>query len=148
MATDYTGVLAPNVLKLPMETDPQQVYESVKSGLREQYHFDVSAPIGFSNTYVFAVSRDVSEKYGLTKLSQLISQAPNLRLGCTTAFTQREDLLPKLEKDYQVQFREVTGLEGNIRYQAISAGKVDVTDAYETDAMVTVSYTHLRAHET
>ena len=136
MATDYTGVLAPNVLKLPMETDPQQVYESVKSGLREQYHFDVSAPIGFSNTYVFAVSRDVSEKYGLTKLSQLISQAPNLRLGCTTAFTQREDLLPKLEKDYQVQFREVTGLEGNIRYQAISAGKVDVTDAYETDAMV------------
>ena len=136
MFTDYTGVLAPNVLKLPMETDPQKVYDDVRDGLREQYGFDVSAPIGCSNTYVFAVSREVSETYGLTRLSQLIEQAPNLRLGCTTAFTQREDLLPKLEKDFQVQFREVSGLEGNIRYQAIASGEVDVTDAYETDAMV------------
>lgn len=136
MFADYTGVLAPNVLKLPMETDPQKVYDDVRDGLREQYDFDVSAPIGCSNTYVFAVSREVSETYGLTRLSQLIELAPNLRLGCTTAFTQREDLLPKLEKDFQVQFREVSGLEGNIRYQAIASGEVDVTDAYETDAMV------------
>ncbi|MFR4548208.1 MAG: glycine betaine ABC transporter substrate-binding protein [Bifidobacterium breve] len=28
------------------------------------------------------------------------------------------------------------GLEGNIRYQAIGSGKVDVVDAYETDAML------------
>ena len=41
-----------------------------------------------------------------------------------------------MEKDYDVQFKEVTGLEGNIRYQAINSGEIDVTDAYETDAMV------------
>lgn len=136
MFTDYTGVLAPNVLKLPMNTDTQQVYDDVKAGLKEQYNFEMSEPMGCSNTYVFAVTKEVSETYGLTKLSQLIQQAPSLRLGCTTAFTQREDLLPKLEKDYSVQFKEVTGLEGNIRYQAIMSGEVEVTDAYETDAMV------------
>ena len=136
MFTDYTGVLAPNVLKLPMNTDTQEVYDNVKSGLKEQYDFEVSAPLGCSNTYVFAVTPEVSKQYGMTKLSQLIEQAPNLRLGCTTAFTQREDLLPKLEKDYNIQFKKVTGLEGNIRYQAIKNGEVDVTDAYETDAMV------------
>ena len=27
-------------------------------------------------------------------------------------------------------------MEGNIRYQAITSGEVDVTDAYETDALV------------
>ena len=72
----------------------------------------------------------------MTKLSQLIEQAKTFALDVPTAFTQREDLLPKMEKDYDVQFKEVTGLEGNIRYQAINSGEIDVTDAYETDAMV------------
>lgn len=136
MFTDYTGVLAPNVLKLPMETDTEKVYEDVKSGLKEQYDFELSAPIGCSNTYVLGVSREVSQRYDLTKLSQLADLAPDLRLGCTTAFTQREDLLPKMEKEYGIRFKEVIGLEGNIRYQAITAGEVEVTDAYETDALV------------
>lgn len=136
MFTDYTGVIAPNVLKLPMSTDTEQVYQDVKDGLKEGYDFETSKPLGCSNTYVFAVTQEVSDQYGLTKLSELLSQAPNLRLGCTTAFTQREDLLPKLENEKNVHFKEVTGLEGNIRYQAIQSGEVEVTDAFETDAMV------------
>ncbi len=136
MFTDYTGVLAPNVLKLPLETDTDKVYQDVKSGLKEQYNIEVSAPLGSSNTYVFAVTQEVSEQYNLTTLSGLIANASQLRLGCTTAFTQREDLLPKLQQEYNVQFAQVVGLEGNIRYQAIESGKVDVIDAFETDALV------------
>ncbi len=30
----------------------------------------------------------------------------------------------------------MNGLEGNIRYQALTSGKVDVTDAFETDAIL------------
>ena len=30
----------------------------------------------------------------------------------------------------------MNGLEGNIRYQALISGKVDVTDAFETDAVL------------
>ena len=136
MFTDYTGVLAPNVLGLGLSTDTDQVYEQVREGMEDQYDMKVSSPIGFSNTYVFAVSQEVSDKYGITKLSQLLEHAGELRLGCTTAFTQREDLLPKLTDEYGVSFAEVNGLEGNIRYQAIQSGKVDVIDAYETDALL------------
>ena len=136
MFTDYTGVLAPNVLGLGLSTDTDQVYEQVRDGMEDQFDMKVSEPIGFSNTYVFAVSQEVSDKYGITKLSQLLEYAGELRLGCTTAFTQREDLLPKLTDEYGVSFAEVNGLEGNIRYQAIQSGKVDVIDAYETDALL------------
>lgn len=136
MYTDYTGVIAPNVLKLPMNTDPDAVYKDVKKGMKDEYDAVVSEPLGSSNTYVFAVPKSVSEKYGLTKLSQLVEQAPNLRLGCTTAFTEREDLLPKFESELGAHFKEVTGLEGNIRYQALKSGDVDVTDAYETDGLL------------
>lgn len=136
MYTDYTGVIAPNILKLPMNTDPDEVYKDVKEGMLEEYDAKVSKPLGSTNAYVLAVPKSVSEKYGLTKLSQLVDLAPNLRLGCTTAFTQREDLLPKMEKDLGVHFKEVKGLEGNVRYQALKAGEVDITDAYETDGLL------------
>lgn len=136
MFTDYTGVLAPNVLKLSMSTDTEKVYKEVKEGMDKQYNMNVSEPLGFSNTYVFAVTHEISNQYNMTSLSQLLDNANQLLLGCTTAFTQREDLLPKLKEEYGVSFKRVDGLEGNIRYQAISSGKVDVTDAFETDAMI------------
>ena len=134
--TDYTGVLAPNVLGLSLSENPENLYETVKEKMLQEYSMEVSQPLGFSNTYVFAVTRETSEKYGITKLSQLLDQAGELRLGCTTAFTQREDLLPKLQAEYQTEFKSVDGLEGNIRYQAISSGKVEVVDAFETDAIL------------
>lgn len=134
--TDYTGVLAPNVLGLSLSENPENLYETVKEKMLQEYSMEVSQPLGFSNTYVFAVTRETSEKYGITKLSQLLEQAGELRLGCTTAFTQREDLLPKLQTEYQTEFKSVDGLEGNIRYQAISSGKVEVVDAFETDAIL------------
>lgn len=134
--TDYTGVLSANVLKESLSTDPEEVYQSVKEGMQEQYQMEVSKPLGFSNTYVFAVTKETAQEYNLTTLSQLIANASSLRLGCTTAFTQREDLLPKLEKDFDVSFKSVEGLEGNIRYQALTSGKIDVIDAFETDALL------------
>ena len=134
--TDYTGVLISNVLKEEMSTDTQDVYDRVKEGMESLYQMQVSKSLGFSNTYVFAVTPEISEKYGLTTLSRLIELSSELRMGCTTAFIQREDLLPKLEYEFGVDFKDVSGLEGNIRYQALASGKVDVTDAYETDALL------------
>lgn len=134
--TDYTGVLAPNVLGMELSSDTEQLYQDVREGMEEEYDMEVSQPLGFSNTYVFAITRETSQEYGIIKLSQLLENASSLRLGCTTAFTQREDLLPKLEEEYNVSFASVDGLEGNIRYQAIASGRVDVIDAFETDAVL------------
>ena len=142
--TDYTGVIAPNVLKLNItggkgQAGPSadQVYRQVRDGMASSHAATVSKPLGFSNTYVLAMTREASERTGITKLSQLVARAGSLRLGCTTAFSQRPDLLPKMESDLGVSFASVEGLEGNIRYQAIASGRIDVTDAYETDAMLT-----------
>ena len=44
--------------------------------------------------------------------------------------------IAKLEKDFDVSFKSVEGLEGNIRYQALTSGKIDVIDAFETDALL------------
>ena len=51
MVTDYTGMLAPQVLHLPMDTNPWNgSTENVRTGMKEQFGFEVSKPLGFSNT--------------------------------------------------------------------------------------------------
>lgn len=135
MFTDYTGIIGPILLGLPTETDPQKVYDDVVRLMRDEHDIFISQPLGFSNEYVISASPAAAEAYGLDSLSDLVDNAPFLRLGCTTAFTQREDCLPKMESQFGIHFKEVIGLEGNIRYQAISSGEVEVTDAYSTDAM-------------
>jgi glycine betaine/choline ABC-type transport system substrate-binding protein len=59
-----------------------------------------------------------------------------LRLGCTVEFSQRADCLPKMQQEYGINFKEVKGLEGNIRYQAVASNEVDITDAFLTDALL------------
>ena len=135
MFTDYTGIASTILLKLPLETDTKKVYQDVTTQMKSKYNVLVSKPLGFSNEYVISASPKSAETYHLEKLSDLVEQAPQLRFGCTTAFSQREDCLPKMEKQFGIHFRNVLGLEGNIRYQAINSDKVDVTDAYSTDAM-------------
>lgn len=135
MFVDYTGFISPIILHLPVETDTQKVYNDVVELMQKDHDVFVSKPIGFSNKYVFGMNPDASEKHGVKTLSQLIEKAPDLKFGGTVSFLNREDLLPKLINDYGVEFKSVDALEGNIRYQAISAGEVDVTDAYSTDAM-------------
>lgn len=66
----------------------------------------VSDSLGFSNTYVFAVTPETAAQCHLTKLSELLAQAGSLKLGCTTAFTQREDLLPKLKKNFRYPLKK------------------------------------------
>lgn len=135
MFTDYTGIASGVLLHLPLETDTKEVYNDVKRLMDKEHNVFVSEPIGFSNEYVISASPEAAEKYNLATLSDLIVQAPRLRFGCTTAFTQREDCLPKMEKEFGIHFKSVLGVEGNIRYQAISSDEIDVTDAYSTDAM-------------
>lgn len=52
MFTDYTGVLAPNVLGLGLSTDTDLVYEQVRSGMEERYDMYVSAPPHWFQQYI------------------------------------------------------------------------------------------------
>lgn len=58
-----------------------------------------------------SVKPETAERYGISTLSQLLEKSPELSLGCTVEFIQREDCLPLLEKDYGAKFKDVKGLD-------------------------------------
>lgn len=134
MYVEYSGEIAQNILKLPVDTDSGRVLETITQEMKKRNVTVI--PLGFYNSYALAVLPETAKKYGLHTLSDLIAKAPLLRLGCTVEFYQREDLLPSLERDFDVRFKEVHGLQGNIRYQAITNGECEVTDAWTTDAIL------------
>lgn len=104
--------------------------------MEKDHGIATSNPLGFNNTYVMSVKPETAEQYNLKTLSDLIEKSPELNLGCTVEFIQREDCLPLLESKYDASFKDVSGLDASLRYDAIEAGEVDVVDAFATDALL------------
>ena len=104
--------------------------------MKNDYNIAVSAPLGYNNTYAMSVRPEIAEQYQLETLTDLMAVAPELRLGCTADFTQREDALPRLESTFNTEFAEVNALDVAVRYTAIDSGQVDVIDAFTTDALL------------
>ena len=136
MFVEYTGSALSTMLHEPIENDKDTVYNKVKKLMMERHNISVSEPIGFNNTYVMSVKPETAEKYNLKTLSDLIKNADKLDLGCTVEFVQREDCLPLLEKQYNMKFKKVSGLDAAIRYQAVDSDEVQVVDAFSTDALL------------
>lgn len=138
VTASYSGSVAANFLHLSLKShDPQAVYDDVKSGLLREKKIAVSAPIGFSNTYVLATSPEAAQKYGLQNLSDLMAVSQSLRIGATITFLTREDGVPALLKHYNAKpFKESLGLDQALRYEALKADEIDVIDAYSTDGLV------------
>lgn len=109
---------------------------SCQEKMRDDYNISVSAPLGYNNTYAMSVRPEIAEQYQLETLTDLMAVAPELRLGCTADFTQREDALPRLESTFHTKFGEVNALDVAVRYTAIDSGQVVVIDAFATDALL------------
>lgn len=136
MFVEYTGTALMNLLGQPVDTDPNAVWNKVHDMMLEEHGIVTSKPLGFNNTYVMSVKPETAERYGISTLSQLLEKSPELSLGCTVEFIQREDCLPLLEKDYGAKFKDVKGLDASLRYTAIDNNEVDVVDAFATDALL------------
>lgn len=136
MFVEYTGTALMNLLGQPMNTNADEVWQTVYDLMLEEHGVCTSNPLGFNNTYVMSVKPETAENYELKTLSDLIEKSPELRLGCTVEFLQREDCLPLLENQYHAAFQKTSGLDASLRYDAIEAGEVDVVDAFATDALL------------
>lgn len=133
---EYTGTALMNFAKLPMDSDPDKVYNEVHDTLLDKYDVVTSKPFGFNNTYVLSVRPEFAKEHNLTKMSDLLAISDQVTLGCTAEFLQREDCLPGLEAKYGTHFKEARAMDASIRYQAVANGEVDVVDAFSTDALL------------
>ncbi|MGF7186242.1 glycine betaine/choline ABC-type transport system substrate-binding protein [Desulfitispora alkaliphila] len=133
---EYTGTGLMIILDEEAMEDPQEVYDYVKSRYEEERNLTWLEPFGYNNTYAMAMREDHAEELGIETLSELAEHAPNLTLGATQEFLEREDGFIGLQEVYGMTFADTRGLDPGLTYAAVRDGEADVNDAFSTDGRI------------
>jgi osmoprotectant transport system substrate-binding protein len=133
---EYTGTGFVNILGKSAISDPQQVYNTVKTEFSQKFQLEWLKPLGFNNTYAIAVTQETAKKYHLKTVSDLKAHAGELTFGTEQEFLERPDGLKGLEKTYGLKFKEVKAMDIGLKYKALTEGQVDVIDSFSTDGRI------------
>ncbi|GIV66300.1 MAG: hypothetical protein KatS3mg047_0693 [Bellilinea sp.] len=134
---EYTGTGLLTVLKLPVNTDPVAVYNTVKSEYASRFNLVWLDPAPMNNTQAVAMKRSRAQELGIETVSDLVAQASNLVMVGPPEFQEREDGLPGMRQVYgDFNFKEYKSVDPGLRYQAINEGQADVTVAFGTDGEI------------
>jgi osmoprotectant transport system substrate-binding protein len=135
ISAEYTGTGYIYLLKESGLKDPEKIYQYVKEEFAKQGVTWLS-PLGFNNTYAFAVKPELAKKYNLKKISDLPGVAEKLKVGEQADFFSREDGMPGITKTYGFKFKEEINMDTGLKYIAVNQGDIDVAVVYTTDGML------------
>ena len=93
---------------------------------------------GFNNTYTLALDEAKAEELGVETFSDFAKYSQDFTLGAVFEFIDRPDGLPGFQKEYNIEFKDVKGMDHGMMYRSISAGEVDVINSYTTDGQLQI----------
>ncbi|GMA41169.1 ABC transporter substrate-binding protein [Mobilicoccus caccae] len=128
---EYTGALASYYDQEYAGTDPNEVYEHLKSVLPAE--LTVLRPSAAENKDSITVTRQTAEQQSLRTVSDLATKAGELTLGAPPEFKARRQGIPGLKSVYAVEFGQVRELGGQALIQALVNGQVDAANVFTTD---------------
>ncbi|MGQ0545428.1 MAG: ABC transporter permease/substrate-binding protein [Betaproteobacteria bacterium] len=127
---EYTGTIAREILKLEGRPGLEELNRALAP-----LGMAAGVPLGFNNGYALAMREDRAQALGIRTLTDL-GRHPGLRFGLSQEFIGRADGWPGLKAAYRLPQPTPAGLDHGLAYEAIGAGKIDVMDAYTTDAKI------------
>lgn len=133
---EYTGTGLTAQLKLPVESDPDKVYQTVSEEFEKQFQITWLTPVGLNNTYALAMPEDLAEQNNIESISDLSSVSSRFVFGGEHEFFDREDGYDGLIDAYGLEFKDTAKMDASLKYQAIGAGKMQITDAFTTDGQL------------
>lgn len=125
---EYTGTGLLSVLGLPLETDPQKVYDTVKEQYKEQFDIDWLDYSSATDSQGLVITTAAAEKYGISTISDLQKYADKLRFASQGEFDEREDGIPALEATYgPFDWASSKVYDNGLKYQILLNDEADVT---------------------
>lgn len=125
--------------------DEQEQYEAVRDADLEQNGLVWLPPAPMNNTYAFAMNPEVTERLGITTLSQIAEVPVEERTFCVESeFTNRADGLPGMLETYGIPLDAPQGTpESNLRtyqtgaiYDATARGECNFGEVFTTDGRI------------
>lgn len=134
---EYTGTALLTVLKQPVSSDQQAVFDTVKQAYQEQFNLVWLDPSPMNNTQALAMTEEQADALGIRTISDFAAQANNLTLIGPPEFEVREDGLPGLQAAYgNFSVKEYKAVDAGLRYKGLVDGEADVAVAFGTDGEI------------
>ena len=137
VSVDYTGDALANVLDLDPLPNPQEAYEAVSTGFKENYDIVWLNPTEFNNTYALALKDEIAEERGIETISDLEPHAGDWTIGTSVEFSERRlDGYEGMTNHYGFTFGNIRPMDPGLMYISADRGDVDVIVAFATDARI------------
>lgn len=134
---EYTGTALLTVLKLPVSSDRQQVYNTVAQEYKEKFNLVWLDAAPMNNTQALAMTQEKAQQYGIKTISDMVAKGSQLIMVSTPEFQEREDGLPGLKRVYgDFSFKKLIPVDSGLRYEALQRGEADVVEAFGTDGQI------------
>lgn len=131
---DYTGTIVINYYQETAGT-ADETLASTKE-LVSADGITALESFGFNNTYTLALDEEKAEKLDLVTFSDFAEVSEDFTLGAVFEFIDRPDGLPGFQKEYDLEFQDVKGMDHGMMYRSINAEEVDVINSYTTDGQL------------
>lgn len=138
LSTHYTGTAIASYTEIENPQDAEEtIQQAIEFFATDEFGFDVLGELGFANTYVITVSKEIAEQYDLEKVSDLEGVAEELSAGFDTSWLERDnDGYPAFAEMYGFEFGDVNPMEIGLVYDGLKNGEVDIVLAYSTDPRI------------
>jgi osmoprotectant transport system substrate-binding protein len=134
---EYTGTGLLTVLKLPTNTNREQVFNTVRDEYKKQFNLVWLNPAPLNNTQALAMKKDVAARLGIKTISDMAAHAADLTMIGPPEFEQREDGLPGIQKAYgNFKLKQYIAVDPGLRYEGLVNGQADVVVAFGTDGQI------------
>ena len=135
---EFTGTVLETLVQVPSEQKnrrlpPDETYQQGKQLLAEQYQLEFLPPMSYQNTYALAVKESYGASHQLKTISDLKQAAPDIRAGFSLEFTDRADGYKGMHAA-GITLKHIVRLEPALRYTALLNDKIDLVEAFSTDA--------------
>lgn len=133
---EYTGTAYTAILHHPPISDSRAVYEQTKQEYAQKFNVEVSAPLGFENTFAILIRGADARRLNLKTISDAAPHANTWRAGFGQDFMSRDDGYPGFSKTYRLKFAEVREMDLSLTYIALSSRQVDLIAANSTEGRI------------
>ncbi len=135
---EFTGTVLETLVQVPTEQknrhlSPDETYQQGKQLLAEQYRLEFLPPMSYQNTYALAVKESYGAAHQLKTIGDLKQAAPDIRAGFSLEFTDRADGYKGMQAA-GITLKHIVSLEPALRYTALLNDKIDLVEAFSTDA--------------
>lgn len=134
---EYTGTALTAVLNESPQGDSNAVYTRVKQLYSERFHFEVTEPLGFENTFAMVIRGDDAHKFHLQKISDIAPLASKWRVGVGYEFLERPDGFRGWSDRYNLHFAGTPKvMDLGLIYRALVDHQVDIVAGNSTDGLI------------